>query len=62
MKKEKTTSVNKHVDDHNTTGMAQVSIATGFVLAQGTHQAEEQREIQSKQCMDGEQSLQTDTA
>ena len=26
--KEKTTSVNKHVDDHNTTGIAQVSIRT----------------------------------
>ena len=26
MKKEKTMSINKHVDDHNTTGIAQVSI------------------------------------
>ena len=39
--------------------------ATGFVLAQGTHQAEEQnsqghqRENQIKQCSDEEQSLQT---
>ena len=30
--------------------------ATGFVLAQGTHQAEEQRENQFKQCSDGEQT------
>ena len=34
--------------------------ATGFVLAQGTHQAEEQRENQIKQCSDREQNLQTD--
>ena len=34
--------------------------ATGFVLAQGTHQAEEQRENQIKQCSNGEQNLQTD--
>ena len=31
--------------------------ATGFVLAQGTHQAEEQRENQIKQCSDEEQNL-----
>ena len=30
MKKEKTTSISKHVDDHNTTGMAQVSIRDRF--------------------------------
>ena len=52
--------INKHVDDHNITGIAQMSTATGFVLAQGTHQAEEQRENQIKQCSDGEQNLQTD--
>ena len=34
--------------------------ATAFVLAQGTHQAKEQRENQIKQCSDGEQNLQTD--
>ena len=34
--------------------------ATGFVLVQGTHQAEEQRENQIKRCSDEEQSLQTD--
>ena len=33
--------------------------ATGFVLAQGTHQAEEQRENQFKQCSDGEQTCKT---
>ena len=30
MKKKKTTSVNRHVDDHNTTGIEQVSIRNRF--------------------------------
>ena len=30
LKKEKTTSISKHVDDHNTTGIAQVSIRDRF--------------------------------
>ena len=34
--------------------------ATGFVLAQGTHQAEKQQEKQIKQCSDQEHNLQTD--
>ena len=60
MEKEKTMSISKRVDDHNTTGIARWASATGFVLAQGTQQAEEQRENQIKQCSDGEQSLPTD--
>ena len=59
MEKEKTTSINKQVHDHNTTGMHWWASATGFVLAQGTHQAEEQRENQFKQCSDGEQTCKT---
>ena len=48
MEKEKTTSINKQVRDRNTTGMHRWASANGFVLAQGTHQAEEQRENQFK--------------
>ena len=59
MEKEKTMLISKLVDDHNTTGIARWASATGFVLAQGTQQAEEQRENQIKQCSDGEQNLPT---
>ena len=37
-----------------------LAFATGFVLAQGTHQAEEKRENQIKQCSNGEQNLEID--
>ena len=60
MEKEKTMSISKHVNDHNTTGIARRASATGFVLAQGTHQAEEQGENQIKQRSDREQNLPTD--
>ena len=38
-KKEKTPSINKHINDHNITGIIQ----GGFDLAEGTYQAEEQK-------------------
>ena len=60
MAKEKTTSINKQSKIKASQELHRWASATGFVLAQGIHQAEEQRENQIKQYGDGEQNLQID--
>ena len=53
-------SINKHVDDHYITGIAQVSIRDRFRPCSRDSSGGKQRENQIKQCSDGEQNLQTD--